>query len=183
LSSRAEPKAFAADPENRFYSRMNRRRLPAEAIRDAMLSVSDKLKPETGGRTFPQDRAADFGFEYTETRRSIYVPVFRNALPEIFEAFDFAAPTMVVGKRNTSTVPTQALFVLNHPFMRDQAKAAAVRLKDEHDPITHAYWLALGRAPTPAERDLAQEYLANSDSGLADLVHALFASIGFRYID
>ena len=183
LSSHAAASEVIADPENRFYSRMNRRRLPAEAIRDTMLSVSGKLKFEMGGRTFPENRAADYGFEYTGTRRSVYVPVFRNALPEIFEVFDFATPTMVVGKRNTSTVPTQALFFLNHPFVHDQSKAAAERLKRERDPIAQAYWLALGRAPTAKERKLASEHVARSASRLADLFHALFASVEFRYID
>jgi mono/diheme cytochrome c family protein len=183
LSSHADAPALTADPENRLHSRMNRRRLPAEAIRDAMLSVSGKLKLERGGRTFPDNRAADYGFEYTDTRRSIYVPVFRNALPEIFEVFDFATPTMVVGKRNTSTVPTQALFLLNHPFVHDQSKAAAERLKSERDPIAQACWLALGRAPTAKERKLASQYVAQSNSRLADLFHALFASVEFRYID
>ena len=183
LSSRADAHAPTADPENHLYSRMNRRRLPAEAIRDAMLSVSGKLDLEVGGRTFPENRAADYGFEYAGARRSVYVPVFRNAVPEIFEAFDFAPPTMVVGKRNTSTVPTQALFLLNHPFVRDQATAAAAKLSPQPDPIAQAYWLALGRAPTIAERNLAKQYLADSDTGLADLVHALFASVEFRYID
>ena len=183
MSSHADPPALSADPENRLYSRMNRRRLPAEAIRDAMLSVSGELKLEMGGRTFPENRAADYGFEYTDTRRSVYVPVFRNALPEIFEAFDFATPTMVVGKRITSTVPTQALFLLNHPFVHDRSKAAAERLKRERDPIAQAYWLTLGRAPTAKERKVASKYVAQSNSRLADLFHALFASVEFRYID
>ena len=183
LSSHADGSALTVDPENRLCSRMNRRRLPAEAIRDAMLAVSGKLKLEMGGRTFPENRAADYGFEYTDTRRSVYVPVFRNALPEIFEAFDFATPTMVVGKRHTSTVPTQALFLLNHPFVHDQSMAAAEMLKRERDPITRAYWLTLGRAPTAKERKLASEYVGQSSSGLADLFHALFASVEFRYID
>jgi hypothetical protein len=183
LSSHADAPALTADPENRLYSRMNRRRLPAEAIRDGMLSVSGRMKLELGGRTFPENRAADYGFEYTDVRRSVYVPVFRNALPEIFEAFDFATPTMVVGKRNTSTVPTQALFLLNHPFVHDQSNAAAERLKRERDPIAQAYWLVLGRAPTSKERELASKYVAESNTGLADLFHALFASVEFRYID
>jgi hypothetical protein len=182
LSSHADSSALTADPDNRLYSRMNRRRLPAEAIRDAMLSVSGELKLEMGGRTFPENRAADYGFEYIDTRRSVYVPVFRNALPEIFEAFDFATPTMVVGQRNTSTVPTQALFLLNHPFVHDQSMAAAERLTRERDPVTQAYWLTLGRAPTAKERKLASEYVAQP-SGLTDLFHALFASVEFRYID
>jgi hypothetical protein len=182
LSSQGTPEAIAADPENRLYSHTNHRRLTAEELRDAMLMVSGQLKLQIGGRTFPQDRAADYGFEYTETRRSVYVPVFRNALPEMFEAFDFAPPTMVVGKRSNSTVPTQALFLLNHPFMREQAKAAAARLKKETDSITKAYRLALGRAPTAAEHRIATKHLAEGD-GLADLFHAVFASVEFRYID
>lgn len=179
--SRADAAALTADPENRRYSRMNRRRLPAEAIRDAMLSVSGQLKLDIGGRTFPESRAADYGFEFTEPRRSIYVPVFRNALPEIFEAFDFAPPTMVVGRRNTSTVPTQALFLLNHPFVNNQARAAAERITKSSSnsaaQIQNAYWLALGRAPTERELRLA------IDHGLSDLLHALFASVDFRYIE
>ena len=183
LSSQADSRALTADRENRLYSRMNRRRLSAEAIRDAMLVMSGQLKLETGGRTFPQDRAADYGFEYSGTRRSVYVPVFRNALPEIFETFDFAPPTTIVGRRTTSTVPTQALFLLNHPFVREQAQAAADRVKRERDAIGQAYWLALGRSPTPAEREVAGKHLADSKEGLVDLLHALFASVEFRYID
>ena len=179
--------ATAVDPENRFYAHMNRRRLPAESIRDAMLSVSGQLKLAMGGRTFPESRPADYGFDFTEPRRSIYVPVFRNALPEILEAFDFAPPSMVVGRRNTSTVPTQALFLLNHPFVRDQARAGAERIAkssaDFPGQVRQAYWLALGRAPTDREAQLAREYVQTSDTPLPDLLHALFASVEFRYID
>jgi hypothetical protein len=186
-SSHRDPVALAADPESRFYAHMNRRRLPAESIRDAMLSVSSQLKLEMGGRTFPENRAADYGFDFTEPRRSIYVPVFRNALPEILEAFDFAPPSMVVGRRNTSTVPTQALFLLNHPFVRDQARAAAQRIEksssDFPDQVRQAYWLALGRAPTDREAQLARQHVQTSDAPLPDLLHALFASVEFRYID
>ncbi len=64
---------------------MNRRRLDAECIRDAILAVSGQLRDEMGGRTFPPDLNADYGFEHAETRRSVYAPVFRNALPELFD--------------------------------------------------------------------------------------------------
>jgi hypothetical protein len=162
---------------------MSRRRLTAEAIRDAMLTVSGELKLTMGGRSYPEARAADYGFEFSEPRRSVYVPVFRNALPEIFEVFDFAAPSMVVGRRNTSTVATQALFLLNDPFVHDRARAAAERIARSFPEATrqipHAYWLALGRAPTERELRLAIE----SGASLADLVHVLFASIDFRYVD
>jgi hypothetical protein len=179
----ADPAVLAADPENRLYGRMSRRRLPAESIRDAMLSVSGELELTVGGRTFPESRAADYGFEFTEPRRSVYVPVFRNALPEIFEVFDFAAPSMVVGQRNNSTVATQALFLLNHPFVHERATAAAARIASaSSDPtvqIQHAWWLALGRPPTDRELRLTLD----SGAPLADIVHALFASIDFRYVN
>jgi hypothetical protein len=182
-STHANAGALTTDPENRLYARMNRRRLPAEGIRDAMLSVSGQLKLDLGGRTFPETRAADYGFEFTEPRRSIYIPVFRNALPEIFEAFDFALPTMVVGRRNTSTVPTQALFLMNHPFVHEQARVAAERIaklaSESTAQIQHAYWLTLGRAPTDRELRLALEH----NAPLPDVIHALFASVDFRYVD
>jgi mono/diheme cytochrome c family protein len=182
-STDADPAAVAADPENRLYGRMSRRRLPAEAIRDAMLSVSGELHLLAGGRTFPETRAADYGFECTEPRRSVYVPVFRNALPEIFEVFDFAAPGMVVGRRNTSTVPTQALFLLNHPFVHDRARVAAERIaksfSDSTAQIQHAWWLTLGRPPTDRELRLTLD----SAAPLPDVIHALIASIEFRYVN
>lgn len=78
-----------------------------------------------GGRSFPGELAEDYGYQDIGTRRSVYVPVFRNALPEIFGVFDFADPSMVVGHRNASTVAPQALFLMNHPFIVEQVRAAA----------------------------------------------------------
>ncbi len=95
----------------------------------------------------------------------MYLPVFRNALPEMFEVFDFADPSMVTGKRNASTVAPQALFLMNHPFVLEQAKHAAARLlaeshADDAARVTRAYRLALGRAPTDGEREVAKRFLA-----------------------
>ena len=100
------------------------------------------------------------------TRRSVYCPVFRNALPELFEVFDFADPSMVVGRRNVSTVAPQALFLMNHPFVLEQSRHAARRLLAETEPgdddrrIERAYRLALGRPPSERERRIALEFLA-----------------------
>src|SRR6185503_8423824 len=69
------------DPENRLMSRAHRRRLTAEQLRDAMLAISGQLKLESSGQTYPANRASDFGFVFIEPRRSVYAPVFRNALP------------------------------------------------------------------------------------------------------
>jgi cytochrome c553 len=175
----------AADPENRLYGRANRRRLEAEAIRDAMLSVSGKLSNERGGAMFPASIAADYGFKHTATCRSVYVPVFRNALPEMFDAFDFADPSTVTGRRNASTVAPQALFMMNNPFAVEQAKHAAARLVDEKqsDPLERAYRLALGRSPSAGERAIATKFLEMHPGDWAAVFQSLFASADFRFVE
>ncbi|HET6576665.1 MAG TPA: DUF1553 domain-containing protein, partial [Fimbriiglobus sp.] len=182
----------SADPENRLFGRANRRRLDAECIRDAMLAVSGQLSPERGGRTFPATLAADYGYKQSSTRRSVYLPVFRNALPEVFEAFDFADPSLVTGRRTVSTVAPQALYLMNHPFVAEQAGHAAARLLAEGLPddaarVTRAYRLALGRTPTDGERRVAMKFLAaradDPKAAWAAVFHALFASADFRYVD
>ena len=109
-----------------------------------------------GGPTFPPGSPPTTATSTTDTRRSVYAPVFRNALPELFEVFDFADPSMVVGRRDASTVAPQALFLMNHPFVLEQARHAARRLlaepgRDDPGRIDRAYRLALGRPPTAAE--------------------------------
>src|SRR5262249_31745509 len=120
--SAANPTAATADPENRLFGRANRRRLDAECIRDTMLAVSGQLAPDRGGPTFPTNLPADYGYKSADTRRSVYLPVFRNAISESLEAFDFADPSVVTGRRNVSTVASQALYLLNHPFPAEQAR-------------------------------------------------------------
>jgi hypothetical protein len=187
----ADPRS--EDPENRLLAHQNRRRLDAECIRDAILSVSGQLSTETGGPTFKPDLSADYGYKHADTRRSVYAPVFRNALPEIFEAFDFADPSVCTGRRNVSTVAPQALFLMNNPFVLKQSEAAAKRLLEEKGDdatrLTRAFRLALGRPPTAGERRAAAAFLAKSgdekarSAAWAQLVQAIFASIDFRYVD
>lgn len=179
-----------SDPENRLLWRASRRRLEAENLRDAMLLISGKLDRRRGGPSFEPTISADYGFSDTDTRRSVYVPVFRNALPEIFELFDFADPSMVVGVRNHSTAAPQALFLMNHPFVREQARAAAEQvmkeLTQQEDALTRVHRFALGRSPTDSEAALAKEYLASSSDPIeawTDIIHALFASADFRFVN
>ncbi len=189
----ADSRAATLDPENRLLWRQNRRRLDAECIRDAILSAGGALRRDMGGPGFPAGLAADYGYDDRQTRRSLYVPVFRNALPELFEVFDFADPSMVVGRRDVSTVATQALFLMNHPFVLDQARSAARRLlagADRDDPARalRAYRWTLGRAPTPAERELVVRFVAGAagerlEEAWAMVFQALFASVDFRYVD
>jgi hypothetical protein len=185
----SNPAAEKVDPENRLCGRMSRRRLEAECVRDAMLMVSGKLSPERGGLTYPATVAADYGYKPNDTRRSVYLPMFRNALPAALEVFDLADPSVVTGVRNTSTVAPQALFLLNHPFPAGQAKAAAARLLAENLPddaarVTRVYRLTLGREPTAGGRAVAAKYAAaGGTDAWAGLFHALFASADFRYVD
>jgi hypothetical protein len=184
--------ALAADPENRLFAHANRRRLDAECIRDAILMVSGQLDPGRGGPLF-KNLNSDYNFKHTDNRRSVYARVFRNALPEIFEAFDFADPSVSTGRRSTTTVAPQALFMMNNPFVLQNARRAAQRLLaekglDDAQRIERAYRLTLGRAPTTAERRLGETFLARADASQrldawTDLLQSLFASIEFRFVN
>jgi hypothetical protein len=197
-SSIRNPQTAVADPENRLLARQNRRRLDAECVRDTMLFVSGRLRLDAGGPTYPAKMTADYGYRHDDTRRSVYSPVFRNALPELFEAFDFADPSMVTGRRNVSTVAPQALLMMNHPFAIEQARAAAGRLvghavrdgsksQAQPDLLEWAYRLTLGRPPTDGERRVGLKFLGErSEDACAAwtlLFQSLFASADFRYLN
>ena len=189
-STTGDAATVTADPENRLYGRANRRRLEAEAIRDTVLAVSGQLDPARGGLTFPAALAADYGYKANSNRRSVYLPAFRNALPEMLEVFDAADPSTVTGKRNSGTVAPQALFMMNHPFVLEQSKHAATRLlaerhADDAERIARAYRLVLGRAPTRSEREIAARFLKGKTEkdAWAAVFHALFASAEFRYVN
>jgi hypothetical protein len=127
------------------------------------------------------------------SQRSVYLPILRNALPEMMRLFDTAEPSLIVGKRNETTVPTQALYLMNNPFVIGQAFNMAKRVMDtaegRPDGIRLAYELAFARAATDDEVSRAHEFL-NSVAEEKDrpgqwmvLCQALLASAEFRYID
>jgi hypothetical protein len=190
LRCAAHPQATVVDPENRLVWRMNRRRLDAEAIRDAMLVVAGRLDRTIGGATVKAGTKAERDYVFDEVRRSIYTPVFRNRLLELFEVFDFADPNLVLGKRNVSTVAPQALYLMNSPFVQAQARAAAETALavggDDARRLDIGYRTALGRPPTARERELALAYLhATPDrrAGWERLYQVLFACVDFRYVN
>jgi mono/diheme cytochrome c family protein len=144
------PACRTKDPENRLLWRANRRRLDLEAMRDSMLAVSGRLDPTMYGR--PVDVAGDF----TSGRRTVYGMVDRQGLPGLFRAFDFASPDASAERRPRTTVPQQALFGLNSPFVLQQARTLAARpeVTRETDPaarVAALYRLILSREPKPAE--------------------------------
>jgi len=184
-----------ADPENRLLAHMNHRRLDAESIRDAMLSVGGTLELQMRGATFPANLTTDVGFRFEAPRRSVYVPVFRCSLPELFEVFDFANPSMVTGRRDVSTVAPQALFMMNHSFVSAQARLTAERLLSESqitttNRIEQAYLEILGRRATETELLLTQQFLTSvtdmTENRQVDawtqMVQSMFSTIEFRYV-
>ncbi|HVJ87287.1 MAG TPA: PSD1 and planctomycete cytochrome C domain-containing protein, partial [Caulifigura sp.] len=124
-SSEFRPDAFQQDPDNRLVWRMAKRRLPAEAIRDAMLAASgeiDLARPDGSlvGRVIGDRPVSLIGLDARlpkdldgSKNRSVYLPVIRDRLPDILELFDFAEPSLVTGERETTNVPTQALYLMN----------------------------------------------------------------------
>ena len=167
-------------PHSEFH--LPRRRLSAEELRDAMLAVSGKLDRAPGTNESaeflnskaedinamirPNRAAADDPFYTTFAKRSIYLPVVRNMLPDVLALFDAADPNNVTAVRNETTVASQSLFLLNSPFVRDQARAFAERLLATQNlsveqRIELAHRLALGRTPTPEEVAQAAEFITN----------------------
>ena len=189
-SAAGDPATVTADPENRLFGRTNRQRLEAECIRDTVLAVSGQLDRARGGMTFPMSLGADYGYKATSNRRSVYLPLFRNAPPEMLDVFDAADSSTVTGRRNAGTVAPQALYMMNSPFVLEQAQFAAKRLlaeahRDDAARVARAYRLALGRPPTAGEREIAQRFLKGKGDAdaWAALFHALFASAEFRYVN
>ena len=193
---------ISADPENRLLWRQNRRRHSAEAIRDAMLLTSDSLDRTMFGRTLrnpkqdgPNANIGEMTYVFDESRRSDYTPILRNRLLELFEAFDFADPNLSIGRRNITTVPTQALYLMNSPFVLDQSRDAARELLSQSDltdeqRVIAAYRTTVGREPTPRERSLALRVISPSAENTTPspiawerLFQALFASVDFRFLD
>jgi hypothetical protein len=187
--------AEKADPDNRLLWRGNRRRLDAEAIRDGILAVAGSLDRTVAGTPVPGlgERAIDNaskGGVATDAnlRRSVYLPVIRNDLPAIFEVFDFADPDVTTGKRDTTTVATQALYLLNSPFVIEQSRRAAARLlaeaKEDTERVELLYRLALGRPPTAEEAGRAVEFARGGGrEAWAAVCQAVFACTEFRFVE
>lgn len=194
LASEVNDAGSRVDPENRLIWRMNRKRLRAEDIRDTLLLVGGSLDFEHGGSNIKAGTKSEYGYQFESTRRSVYVPVFRNRLPEILEVFDVADPNIQGGMRNSSTVASQALLMMNHPQVLRQTQMAAERRSiTSDDPtgnrIEKAYLQILGRPPSKHEMLVAVDFVnnrgddGNEASRWAMLYQILFQCIDFRYLD
>jgi len=210
-ASTFDARAFQVDPDNRLLWRASKRRLDAEAIRDAMLAASGELdlrRPvgslvatEIGDRPIsligldPKIPADLDG----SVHRSVYLPVLRDRLPDVLDLFDFAEPSLVTGARETTNVPVQALYLMNGPFVLDRAKALAARVGREAETdaarVRTAFLLCFGRPAEPGEEAAALAFLEAGDaSGIRDAdarrqkvlvsyCQALLSTAEFRNLD
>jgi hypothetical protein len=203
LDSTHDSRNFEADPDNSLVWRMSKRRLDAEALRDALLFVSGRLllePPVAGAVARTGEGLALFlrvaGLDASDLHRSVYLPVVRDSVLESLALFDFADPSLVTGERTTTTGPAQALYFMNGALVSRQAEALAQRVRefegDDAKRVDRAYRLALTRLPTAPERDRALAFLRDfaGRAGGADparsawsaLCQAIFASAEFRYL-
>ncbi len=202
--------AFRADPERRLFWRADKRRLDAEAIRDAMLVVSGELDAARPAGSLVAKQIGDrpislIGLDASlpadldgSRHRSVYLPVLRDRLPDVLDLFDFAEPSLVTGVRETTNVPVQALYLMNSPFVQSRAKALGDRLLREVDDneqrIRLAFLVCFSREPDADELKLAAAFfergtpLAGNDEQqrqrtLASYCQALLATAEFRNLD
>ncbi len=209
-SSRANADAVVADPENHWLARFSRSRLDAESIRDALLFVSEQLDTGLGGpHPFPaflQTRYSQhnpFRGTYPTNRRSVYLMTRRLAQHEFLSLFDGADTNSSTARRATSTVPTQALYMLNDPLVHELSAVFAAGLLrrpgSDDERIQWAFATALGRPPGENELADAREMVAAYQTRLAEVgiesdseravqswaafARTLFASNEFIYID
>jgi len=198
-SSRYRSDAAAIDPENQCWWRMPRRRIPAESVRDAMLAVSGQLdrtprfEPVKDFATLVSKNTSDSGANFEDVSspcRSIYLPVVRGYLPSLMTALDTADPDLLVGRRPTTNVPTQALALVNRPEVNHWAELAAMRICSEYDDFSsrlqNFYLNTLQRYPAASDHRLAADFFADREDSLAawhEYIAAMFAATEFRLLD
>jgi hypothetical protein len=183
LSSRpASELAARIDPTNRLLHRQRVRRLEGEAIRDSILAISGRLNLVMYGRSVPvhitrhmkaRGLPKESGPRDGAGRRSVYLEVRRNFLSPFMLAFDTPIPFNTIGRRNVSNVPSQALILMNDPFVVDQARSWAARLlkdgtADPHQRITTAYETAFARPPNEIEIASAIKFLQQQAAQYGD---------------
>lgn len=191
MSSKQDAEAAKADPRNDLLHYMPVRRLEAEALRDSILAVAGTLDPALygpgivpfispyqNGRGKPRSGPLD-----GKGRRSIYIEVRRNFITPLFLAFDSPPPISTIGVRNRSTVPAQALMLMNNEFVLQQAAKWAQRIASTPEPerISLMYQEAFGRHPETWEQQEAAAFLAGGGT-LAEFAHVLFNTPEFLYV-
>ncbi len=206
LSSMHQPQAHEIDPENRLLWRAHRRRLDPESLRDAILFAANQLDFGWTDSTvnYLGDQATAVGKNENRRRtdfpcRSVYLPMIRNDLPELFEAFDFADPHATTGARPETSDPTQGLFLLNDEMVIKAAEAFAARLLEQDETTTRMVTLfqrAIGSEPTDEEITSVSNFVRITEERLTKegaerpqhrawtmACHAVFSLSRFQFLE
>lgn len=170
-SSQARPEYVTRDPENRLLSHYNRRRLDFEATRDSLLAASGRLDETLFGKS------VELSTQPFTNRRTLYGFIDRQNIDPLFRTFDFASPDSTSPQRYATTVPQQALFMLNSPFVIEQARSLLARpeVAEASQPpqkIAALYQLAYGRQPTADEVALGMAFVGGTSGPAQPLVVA-----------
>ena len=194
---RASAAPAAADPDNRLLAHFPRRRLTAEEMRDSLLTASGQLDltpaevhPFPAEATWKFTQHNPFNAVYDTNKRSAYLMVQRQRRHPFLSLFDGADPNATTAARQTTTVPTQALYFINDSFFHAQADALAKKLTslpDDDTRITEAWRVLFQRKPTAAETQRTNAFLAgypaDTDDQWAAQVRVLMASNEFLHLD
>ena len=201
MSSQASDSvAEKKDPTNQLLHRMPVRRLEGEAIRDAILSISGRLDSKMYGKPVPiylnafmtgRGRPGNGPLDGSG-RRSVYLSVRRNFLSPMMLTFDTPSPFSSVGRRTVSNVPSQALMMMNDPFVVAEAKRWGESVRGEggsiENRIISMYSKAFSRKPTQEELSVSEAFLErqsklNPSGAWQDLAHVLFNAKEFIYLN
>ena len=206
LGSTGHPQATQADPENLLLTRHARRRLDAEALRDSVLGASGELDLRPGSGSIIQHHDVLINqlgnLHRPSNHRSVYLLMLRNSMPPELTPFNLPEGTAVTGRRDSTTLPTQALYLLNHGFVVSQSERFADLLlasaADDRGRIRMAYLRALSREPAEGEIQQALDFIRDADLSMASIqqaesrreskvwaafCQALLASNELRYVD
>jgi hypothetical protein len=203
MSSSHDARAAEKDPDNHLLWHFPIRRLEAESVRDALLFVSGGLDRRMGGsllhvenREFLFNHTSQDGTKYDSPRRSVYLPVVRNNLYDVFQLFDYADASVSNGDRNSTTIAPQALIMMNSDLVLEASRAIGDGLRqrqgwDDRQRVEHLYLTVYGRPPSDEERTRFMLHLdqlteAESDTGRGEawqaMCHVLLASNEFIYL-
>jgi hypothetical protein len=162
LSTQPSADASQKDPENKYLSHANLRRLEAESIRDSLLALSGMLKLDRYGPPI----------DGNQERRSIYVRVQRNALDPFLRAFDFPEPFSAVGRRDVTNVPAQSLAFMNDPLVSKWASAWSERIlkdarfSDDDARLSQMFQAATGHRPNAGQLSRIKLFLADTEKAI-----------------
>ncbi len=178
--SGSTPAGVQVDPANRLLWRMNRKRLTVEQWRDGVLAATGRLDGAVGGSSVdPSDPDT--------RRRTFYSQSSRLKLLPMLALFDYPDPNAHSAQRTKTTTPSQKLFLLNSPFMVEQAKQLAIRLESESEEVSQqveqAYQLLFSRAPSDRERLMGIDFIGVDAARLEEYVHALMVTNEMLFVD